>query len=271
MFAALLMGAAVVGGVIYCTPALHASLFKQDMACAAQALAERRWTAAIDAAQAALPHAADNAQHRQASAVIAQAQAAEAAARADAMQREAARRAAVKAAEAAAKAEAEYIVAADACIRGMRAFTGHDPLSFRCQLHVLAQKCPLPAAIPASSLEALLRRHPDAFTVDGGGSGARVGVATLTPHRGGKGHRVFGDFRCSAAGCAGNRTWSSGFTYCDTWQQCKACDTRTYPFAQRTLERREPGDEEERGPPHDSDRCGACCAGRRCTAALRAR
>jgi hypothetical protein len=94
-----------------------------------------------------------------------------------------------------------------------------------------------------------------------------VSVTRLTPFRGDEDHRVFGEFRCSAPGknCKGRR-WKSGNTYCDTWQRCQGCETKTYPFAQRALERRE--DDRDDGKPHDAGRCGRCLSGRRCTAAM---
>ena len=115
------------------------------------------------------------------------------------------------------------------------------------------------------SLEAVLRRHRSMFTVQGNGAGARVGVATLTPFRGADGHRVFGDFRCSGGAC--RHRWGSGYTYCDTWQQCRVCEAKIYPYAQRPLEQRADDDEEEERGPHDNGRCGRCLSGRSCTAA----
>ena len=165
----------------------------------------------------------------------------------------------------AAAAEASYVTAVDNCIRGQFKFTGHAPCSFRCAIAAVAKKCPKPADVPGGSLVEFLRRHPETFAVDR--AGAMVGVRRLTPFRGELDHRVFGDFKCSAPGCAGKR-WSSGYTYCDVWQRCQRCETEIYPFAQRPLERLE-NDDEERGP-HDSNRCGRCLSGRRCAAAIAA-
>ncbi len=249
--------------------------FDAQMALAAQAEYARSWAAALGFARTALSLADDAAQQALARAAIARAEAAQAEAARRAAEAEAARQAALRAAEAArraaeearraaAAAEAAYVIAADECLRGLSAFTGHDPLAFRRPLATLAANCPLPPAIPGT-LEALLRRHRDMFTLEGG----RVGVATLTPFRGGKDHRVFGDFRCSAPAC-GRKRWRSANTYCDTWQKCQACETPTYPFKQRPLERREEQDDDERGGHHDSDRCQRCLSGRRCAAAIRA-
>jgi hypothetical protein len=255
-----LLAASDVARAALVTAALAAArlgTFNAHMASSAQALAAQRWKDSATQAQHALENA-DN-QHRQnlARNAIEHAHAAAAAAEAAEARRQAARRAAEA-------AEPGYVTAVDECIRAQFKFTGHDPCSFRCPIATIAKKCRKPDVIPGT-LAAFLQRHPEAFKVSGG---ATVSVTRLTPFRGGKDHRVFGEFRCSAGGarCNNGRRWKSGNTFCDTWQRCQGCETETYPFAQRVLERRE--DEQDNGKPHDSGRCGRCLNGHRCTAAI---
>jgi hypothetical protein len=142
-----------------------------------------------------------------------------------------------------AAAEAAYCSAADAYIRARRDFDGAAPTARFFPMRDVERGCRPP---PGVSPEVALSGSPQSFEVLSG----RVRLLRLTPHR--DPGRVFGEYRCTR--CRG-RWWGSGYSYADSWQKCRGCETPVYPFAQRPLER---GDPERDGPPHDQSRCGMC-------------
>jgi hypothetical protein len=246
--------------------AARVGMYDMQMALAAQAEQGRRWTEALSQAQRALANAVGN-QQRAARAAIARAHAALAEeARREAERRataEAARRAAEAAHRAAMAAGPGCVTAVDDCIRRQPTFMGHAPRSFRCPIAAVVSACPTLSAVPGALL-AFLRLHTEAFAVDT--AGAVVSVTQLTPFRGHQDQCMYGEFRCVKCG---GRWWTSGSTYCDEWQKCQRCETETYPFAQRPLERQRAEDGRDNGRPHDSGRCGRCRRGQRCAAAAR--
>lgn len=160
---------------------------------------------------------------------------------------------AVRARESAAL-EPDYLDDVDSFIRRRRkSFRSDDPTGFACPLAAIAQNCPKPACL-TGSLASLLARHPDMFRVEVV-EGGQVRVTTLTPFRGAPSHRVWGEFRCPCG-----KTWASAASYCDIWQQCKACNKRVYPYTQRPLDVREEDerDADEERRPHDMERCERC-------------
>uniref|UniRef100_A0A1X7V0S7 Zinc finger domain-containing protein n=1 Tax=Amphimedon queenslandica TaxID=400682 RepID=A0A1X7V0S7_AMPQE len=46
-----------------------------------------------------------------------------------------------------------------------------------------------------------------------------------TPYQGKK--RAFGEFECYCS-----NTWSSAYTYANTWQKCEVCKRKIYPYRQ---------------------------------------
>ena len=157
-------------------------------------------------------------------------------------------------------AEPGYVECLDFFIRNRKDFTGHDPTAYRVKLSVVSVNCAPPREL-LGSLEMFIHRNRGHFTYHAG-SGGSVSVTTLTPFRGQKSHRVFGEFRCSAVRKGGrpcNKRWKSAATYCDCYQQCRQCEARIYPFAQHVLERKEAAaDDDAPAHPHDTDRCQRC-------------
>eukprot|EP00900_Chrysochromulina_parva_P020943 jgi/Chrpa1/3482/Chrysochromulina_OHIO_Genome00012330-RA len=155
--------------------------------------------------------------------------------------------------DAAEKAEPEYINAVDDFIRRRPDYSGEAPTQYACMVSLIATNCPKPAAIPqdAEYVATVLRRHADVFTVAPGG--ATVRLVRLTPWRGDKDHRVFGELRCTKC----NKRWSSAATYCDKKQACQKCNVWVYPYAQRPLDRKVASDDDEDNErrPHDMANC----------------
>ena len=56
-----------------------------------------------------------------------------------------------------------------------------------------------------------------------------IPCSTETPYQGKK--RVFGEFRCQQC----NRTWSSGNSWANMGQLCKACNIMVYPYEQVSI------------------------------------
>lgn len=82
-----------------------------------------------------------------------------------------------------------------------------------------------------------------------------IRVAYLTPFQGADSHRVFGYFECSGAtGCG--RSWRSGSSWKNKWQQCQKCERKCYPYNQHALEMRD--DDEPSLLPHQKERCEKC-------------
>ncbi|TNV75375.1 hypothetical protein FGO68_gene16825 [Halteria grandinella] len=82
---------------------------------------------------------------------------------------------------------------------------------------------------------------------------------TLTPYQGSK--RVFGFFRCECG-----KTWQSGNSWANQYQQCKSCTEKVYPYEQRALEKPNPDDKVDKDKPHLQHLCGKCkTLGRLCT------
>jgi uncharacterized membrane protein YgcG len=158
--------------------------------------------------------------------------------------------------DAAEKAEPEYINAVDDFIRRRPDYSGEAPTQYACMVSLIATNCPKPAAIPqdAEYVATVLRRHADVFTVAPGG--ATVRLVRLTPWRGDKDHRVFGELRCTKC----NKRWSSAATYCDKKQACQKCNVWVYPYAQRPLDRKVASDDDEDNErrPHDMANCQKC-------------
>ena len=150
--------------------------------------------------------------------------------------------------EQAAAAAAAYCETVDSYIRTRHDFDSAEPTALWVAIRHVKQNCPSP---PGASCASVLGAAHDAFEVRDG----HVRLLRLTPYSGPD--RVFGDFRCARRECRG-RTWSSAQTYADQWQMCRACETKTYPFAQRPLLRDAAGAAGADGPPHDRARCGMC-------------
>ncbi len=53
-----------------------------------------------------------------------------------------------------------------------------------------------------------------------------------------------------------NYTWSSGISWKDTWQECKKCNRKIYPFNQEELICKTVT--KKSIIPHDFERCGKC-------------
>ena len=51
----------------------------------------------------------------------------------------------------------------------------------------------------------------------------------LTPYQGKK--RSYGHFKCTQC----NARWGSAYSWANTWQQCKTCKTKVYPYSQVKL------------------------------------
>lgn len=64
-------------------------------------------------------------------------------------------------------------------------------------------------------------------------------------------NRLFGYFRCKCKKC-----WTSGISWKNTWQICKKCNTKIYPFNQEELICRK--NTKKSTIPHDNKRCGKC-------------
>ena len=64
--------------------------------------------------------------------------------------------------------------------------------------------------------------------------------------------RLFGTYSCKKC----KKEWSSGYSWSNTWQQCKKCNSKIYPFHQRELVQTKKKLESIK--PHDSDRCEKC-------------
>jgi hypothetical protein len=72
----------------------------------------------------------------------------------------------------------------------------------------------------------------------------------LTPYQGDK--RCYGYFKCSC-----NKKWESGNSWKDTYQECKRCKAKVYPYKQKQLEKNENSviDKTKEHPQH---LCGKC-------------
>ncbi|TNV77340.1 hypothetical protein FGO68_gene13432 [Halteria grandinella] len=80
----------------------------------------------------------------------------------------------------------------------------------------------------------------------------------LTPYQGNK--RVFGFFKCKCG-----KTWQSGNSWANTYQECKSCTKQVYPYEQRPLEVPNLDDKVDKNKPHLQELCGKCQAlGRLC-------
>jgi Zinc-binding domain len=67
-------------------------------------------------------------------------------------------------------------------------------------------------------------------------------------------YRLFGKYNCTYC----NKQWTSGYSWRNTWQKCKECEAKVYPFHQRKLESSKKEEEIEIIKPHDSFRCEKC-------------
>ena len=247
------------GRVAELRAAAYAGEFEAAMERATSALQARNWSGASSTASSAFTFAASQQQREQADGVLRSAQAGVKEERRREEERRAEEERRRRAQLASALAEADYVVELDAYIRGHRDFTGHDPTGFRCKLTQVAANCAPPATILGSLVE-IIERNPGTFTLHQVPKPA-VSVTRLTPFRGEEGHRVWGDFRCSAVRANGRtcgHRWGSGKTYCDNYQQCQQCETEIYPYAQHALEQREDAGVDEDRAPHDTSRCERC-------------
>ena len=66
--------------------------------------------------------------------------------------------------------------------------------------------------------------------------------------------RMWGEFSCSDQEC--KIEWSSAYSYKDTFQECKTCGSKTYPFIQRPLFR--PRFPAKKNKNHIVALCGMC-------------
>lgn len=82
-------------------------------------------------------------------------------------------------------------------------------------------------------------------------------LTTLTPFQGADSHRVFGYFECDNC----KRDWTSAGSWKNTWQECKTCNTKNYPYEQHILNNNKrdlEDDSDEERRPHQSDLCQRC-------------
>jgi hypothetical protein len=169
-------------------------------------------------------------------------------------------------------------LAIDLFIRTRRDFDSATPLSYACNVALIGRECrdrirellPLSGMSPRQVIERHAETHGRRFAVTL--DGRSVKLLHLTPFQGDSTHRVYGSFRCSRC----KHKWASAASWKDTWQGCKRCETRAYPFSQHQLEQRGKQDGEDSGDdyeyerrPHDMERCERCRArGRLCVPSM---
>jgi hypothetical protein len=141
----------------------------------------------------------------------------------------------------------------DEFIRTTKAFNSSNPCGgYVCRFSDIQRAC-FPATIKESEVQDVLSSS-SRFIVDCGAKLA--GVRRLTPHQGLE--SAVGEFKCMCG-----RTWRSSGSWKDTWQKCKDCDTRTYPYRQTVI-----GSSPVEDPGmqiHDRGRCQRCAElGRQC-------
>mmetsp|Transcript_62956 Transcript_62956/g.73266 ORF Transcript_62956/g.73266 Transcript_62956/m.73266 type:complete len:267 (+) Transcript_62956:1344-2144(+) len=151
-------------------------------------------------------------------------------------------------------------VYADEYIRSRRQFNHEKPLLYQCQINSFQQEyfqeiTELNAISPScvQDIKQILMSDPLKRFVVGRNT---FSVAHLTPFQGSPSHRIFGEFRCRCG-----KSWRSAGTYTDTWQKCKSCERKIYPFKQHILLAHADSDDEDEAiekRPHDVARCGKC-------------
>jgi hypothetical protein len=110
----------------------------------------------------------------------------------------------------------------DEFIRTTKAFNSSNPCGgYVCRFSDIQRACFL-TATNDSEVQDLLSSS-SRFIVDVGGKLA--GVRRLTPYQGTE--STVGEFKCMCG-----RIWKSNGSWKDTWQRCKDCDTKTYPYKQ---------------------------------------
>jgi hypothetical protein len=154
-------------------------------------------------------------------------------------------------------------LAVDEAIRSHPYFNSCEPTAFSYEMPLLLSELfrrrTLINTFSGSSLELLIRNN-DSFVVRAN----EVKVKYLTPFQGREGYRMFGHYKCCDRwkGGSHSRKWKSAYSYKNTWQQCKSCSKKCYPYRQDILR----GEGSDPGKPHETELCGRCQSlGRPCT------
>eukprot|EP00956_Cyclotella_meneghiniana_P020832 scaffold37218_cov52-Cyclotella_meneghiniana.AAC.6 len=73
----------------------------------------------------------------------------------------------------------------------------------------------------------------------------------LTPYQGGR--RCYGYFKCKSC----SKKWESGNSWKDSYQECKCCHNRVYPYKQKQLEKNQ-NSHIDKTKEHPQHLCGKC-------------
>jgi hypothetical protein len=142
-------------------------------------------------------------------------------------------------------------LAVDEAIRSHPYFNSCEPTAFSYEMPLLPSELfrrRTTNTFSGSSLELLIRNN-DSFVVRAN----EVKVKYLTPFQGREGYRMFGHYKCCDRWKGGShaREWKSAYSYKNTWQQCKSCSKKCYPYRQDILR----GEGSDPGKPHETELC----------------